>query len=115
MEPEMEPEAKRPRGSDVGIEIRSYVGKMFRFTKNPTGKGKFAHRVYEGPPNGDDNRPIPASAVYVDFNESYRITAVFENEKWTAFEFEVAGQKVWTNARKWHEWWVATDESQSSV
>ena len=109
----MEHELKRRRKGDMAIEIHAFVGKRFQFTKNPYGKGKFAHRIYNGPPNGTNNRQIPAHEIYIDFSESFRITAVFANAMWTAFEFEVGGQKVWTNARKGHEWWVAVGRSET--
>ena len=105
--------AKRKReGMSCGtaLENNSHVGKMFRFTKNPSGAGSFNHMIFDGPPiNGwRCNRKIPASEIYVDFSRPYEITAVYEDETWTAFQFEVEGQKVWTNARKWDEWWGST-------
>ena len=46
----------------------------------------------------------------IDFRATYKVTAVYESERWLSFQFKVKQgndeRKVWTNARKHESWWV---------
>ena len=55
---------------------------------------------------------VPRHVLRVDLHAKYKVEAVYESRKWTAFQFKVyepitkVTYKVWTNARKRNEYWL---------
>ena len=88
-----------PPGWNIGVE--------FRFTANPDGtRGRLAHRVYDGPPDGHRRRHTPPTDLDVDFTQNFTIVAIFVSRKWLAVQFAVRERLVWTNDRKHAAWWA---------
>ena len=82
------------------------IGARFRF-RYPRGNGRFVHRIYAAPPCSDSRpRVIRAAELYVDFSQIYTIEAIYCSRKWLTVQFHAAhGRHVWTNVRKWGDWW----------
>ena len=46
--------------------------------------------MYTGPPDQEPpSKQIERRVLRVDFRKTYKVTAVYESEKWLAFEFKV--------------------------